>query len=58
MGAKLSLRVEFTNPDLGSYGDQAAETLRQIAKLVPVRSGGNIRDANGNTIGSWKLGYA
>lgn len=60
MAAKFSLRFEmqnaaFTDPE-GDYATEAARIIHSVARQVSeYRTGGNVRDVNGNKIGSWKL---
>ena len=56
MSAKFSLRFELPDSDGESYDVVTADTIRWVAKQVEAgRTGGNVRDANGSTIGTWKL---
>jgi hypothetical protein len=59
MSARFTMSFDMENdafhdPD-GSYGDEVARILRDVAAKVSTQSGGKIRDVNGNTVGKWAV---
>ena len=57
MSVKFSLRFELPTPeDHDDYATAASRVVHSVARqLSEYKTGGNVRDVNGNTIGSWKL---
>lgn len=59
MSARVTISFEMDNaafhdPD-GSYGDEAAWILEDLAVRIRTQTGGKILDSNGNTVGKWAI---
>lgn len=53
---KLSIKTDNAAFHEGDAGQEVARILKEIAKKVESgHTGGNARDGNGNTVGTWSL---
>ena len=56
MSAKFTCQFTVPHDDVVAYAEQARDAVLNVAeRLRNYDTGGVIRDANGNKIGTWKL---